>query len=97
MPRFFKLRRRSIHPLVEAYKIKFGAFKGSRLQDVEDFEYLHWYRDTVISHLDRKIIDIYHEARGLYGKAFPEHMHEQHFTKWILAKREKRNKSKHEN
>ncbi len=95
MPRFFKLKQKSIHPLVENYRIKFGAYKGNRLQEVEDYDYLHWYRDTVSSHLDRKIIDVYHEARGLYGRTFPKHMHEQHFTKWILARREKRAKSKY--
>ncbi len=87
--KLFKLKPLKLSYAVENYKFKFGQYKGIRLQDAEDTEYLDWYRDIVDSKLDKKIVDTYLHARRLYGRKFPDHFHEKQFTKWIMAQREK--------
>ncbi len=87
--KFFKLKPLKISYAVENYVVRFGVYKNSRLQDVEDLEYLHWFKDTAGSSLDKKIVSAFLEAEKKYGHKFPDHFHRKQFTKWIMAQREK--------
>lgn len=79
---------KSIVNSVENYKIPFGKYRGLRLQEVEDIDYLQWMAEKSWSRLDRVVIKAYLEAYRKFEKEKPFYMPDKQLTKFIMLKRQ---------